>query len=502
MIRLRLGIVGALFALTTGACGGAAKPPPPAAPAPASDDPVTLTGATAAQVKLGHFVTPDGRHGFVLDRTGAKAKLQVDGSGDVIELTEEESRRHGDLEGYKYLDPAGKTRLFISKGGGLKYFVGGDEYYANRDKGAKALGNATVAGAPKKEEPAWKAISADLDGKSVAKTQGLKPEDASDLKKVEAAFAKAEARSFYRYVERDKGGFLPKLDVAPSNVSGPGFGRQRWKTDETEAAKHKKLAAYGAWVGGYSDAQSQGNHIIAELKESRPALASGTPGLVWSVDENSVTFVSFDGGRYVIDVAAGAEKGAPLEPGAGPEAAWPKPVQDPFLDYTDVGRLVKVGAAPKSAQDELEKADNDWNACAQKAWKPANAKIEVHKFKPEDAKALSVKTQAACRKHIDQFEASLVGFLDKRKAERAALFDKAKARAAAAGVAKLGGAGGAGAPFSRRRGRARARRRARSCRRRGGCPARRPRRRPRRRGRAGRRRRGRPRRRGGRRPRR
>ncbi|MBA3454782.1 MAG: hypothetical protein H0T42_16970 [Deltaproteobacteria bacterium] len=31
--------------------------------------------ATQAQVKIGHFVTADGMHGFVLDRSGAKAKL-------------------------------------------------------------------------------------------------------------------------------------------------------------------------------------------------------------------------------------------------------------------------------------------------------------------------------------------------------------------------------------------------------------------------------------------
>jgi hypothetical protein len=438
MSRLRLGLVGAVVWVVAAGCGGgngAAKPAQTAASQ--NDDPVKITGATPAQIKLGHFVTPDGRHGFVLDRTGAKAKLQVDGTQDIVELTEEEARRHGDLEGYNYLDPAGKKRIFISKGGGLMFFVGGEEYHANHDKGAKALGNVTVAGTPKKEEPSWKARSAELEAKSVVKTQGLKPEDASDLKKVEAAFAKAEAGSFFHYVERDKNGWLPHLDVAPSNVNGPGFGRQRWKTDEAEAAKHKKLAGYNAIITGYSDAQSQGNHIIAEAKEHRPALASGTPGLVWSVDENSITFVSFDGGRYVIDIAPAAEKGSPLEPGAGPESAWPKPVQDPFLDYTDVGRLVKVGAAPKSVQDDLEKADNAWNTCAQKAWKPADAKIEIHKFKAEDAKALSVKAQNACRKNIDQFETALVTYLDKRKADRAALFDKAKARAASVGVAKL-----------------------------------------------------------------
>ncbi|RYG87021.1 hypothetical protein EON77_02810 [bacterium] len=438
MIGFRVGVSGVLIATSVVVgCGGGESE---GAKSPVQhSDTVNVTAATPAQIKLGRFVSRDGRHAVVIDRTGAKAKIQIEGTTDVVELTEVENRRRGgDLVGYDYFDPSGKKRLFISTSGSLSFYDKEDELSMSYDKGAAALGRPTIFGAPKKEEARWKVLSEELTGKSIVKKfPELKPEDASDLKKVEAAFAKAEAGSFMRYVERDKNGWLPRLDVAPQNVSGPGFGRQSWKTDETELAKHKKLQAYGAIIQGYSDV-GQGNHIVAEANEksARPSLENGTPGLIWSVDDNSVTFVAFDGGRYLIDIAADFEKGSKLDAALGPATGWPKSVQAPWLDYTDIGRLAKVGGARQAVPDELAKIDDDWNLCAQGIWKAANAKIEIQKFRPEDAKALAVKTQAMCRKHLDRFETTLVTFLDKRKAERAALQEKAKARATQLGLAK------------------------------------------------------------------
>lgn len=431
MIGLHTKIACIAFAL--GGCGSSAANEPASAP---SDDAVKVTGATPGQIKLGRFISPDGRRAIVVDRTGAKAKLQVDGSSEIVELTEAERRSRGEFEGTDYVDPNGKTRLFISKFGSLAYFDKSDEYPMNYEKSAVALGTPTLFGAPKQEQAAWKAQSIELQGKSiVVKHPELTALDASNLKKVELAYAKADAGTFMKYVETNKEGWTPRLDVAPQNVNGPGFGRQQWMTDEVELARHKKLAAYGAVINGYSDV-GRGNHIVAEAKDHRAPLANGTPGLIWSVDDNSVTFVSFDGGRYVIDIASDRDKGSKLVAALGPDSSWPKPVQDAFIDYTDLGRLAKVGGAPQASVDELSKIDDQWNECSQKVWKPAAAKIEIHKFRPEDAKALSVKTQAACRQYLDQFETSLVRVIDQRKVERAALFEKAKARATQLGLAK------------------------------------------------------------------
>lgn len=413
------------------ACGGESEEPKTAASAPET----SANHSTPAQNKLGRFVSADGRYAILLDRSGANAKLQVEGERDIFELTEREARgRSGHLEGYEYVDPNNKVRLLIGTSGSITFFVNGDPAMMGFDKATAPLGAATVAGPPKKEVPAYQAASDALAARSVVtKLPEFKAADSTDLAKVAAAFAKADASSFARYVKIE-GGWEPSLQVAPSDVSGPGFGRSRWATDETEAAKHKKLAAYGATLAGYSEQQSQGNHIVAESASQK--LQSNTPGLIWSVDGYRVVFVSFDGGRYEVDLPQSGNKGTePLEATIGAESSWPKPVQNAFLDYTEIGRLAKIDApGAKETLAALEKIDNDWNQCAQTAWKPANAKIEINKFRPEDAKALSVKTQSSCRKYLDSFESTLVGFLDKRKAERQAIFDKAKARAAALGV--------------------------------------------------------------------
>lgn len=413
------------------ACGGAEE----GGEAKSAANPPETSANTTAQNKLGRFVSADGRVAIVLDRSGSTAKLQVEGEKDIFELTEREARRSGGgLSGYEYVDPNNKVRVLIGTSGSVTYVNKGDELPMTFDKATAALGAATVAGPPKKAVASYQAASDALSARSVVKKfPEFKADDSTDLTKVAAAFAKADAASFARYVKAENGSNA-YMQVAPSNVSGPGFGRQNWKTDEAELAKHKKLAAYGAVIHGYSDAQSQGNHIIAESKD-HPMLASNTPGLIWAVDDYRITFVSFDGGRYEVDLPQSDNKGTePFVDGLGAEASWPKPVQNAFLDYTEVGRLSKIGQAPKELQASLEKADDDWNICAQGVWKAANAKIEVQKFKPEDAKALSVKTQSTCRKHLDAFENTLVAFLDKRKAERAAIFDKAKARASSLGV--------------------------------------------------------------------
>ncbi len=102
--------------------------------------------ATQAQVKIGHFVTADGMHGFVLDRSGAKAKLKVDGDKEIWELTMSEDRTSGQLRGYLFVSSDGARRLYISTGGWLTYYQGGDEHQVTLDKAAPALGVATRKG--------------------------------------------------------------------------------------------------------------------------------------------------------------------------------------------------------------------------------------------------------------------------------------------------------------------------------------------------------------------
>ena len=262
---LLVGLV-AITAVTGGREASADAPKPVAKP------------MTQAQVKLGHFVTADGMHGFVLDRTGAKAKLQIDGEKDIWELTMEEDRTRGELRGYLFVSNDGARRLFISTGGSLTYYRGADEHQVTLDKQVKPLGAATKKGAPVREVPASEKLASELAPLTVRAKFKLTPNDASNLAKVTEAFEKADAAMFVRYKDPGKDGWVGRMVVTPSDVSGAGYGGNDYSTDEAELKRHTKIAKHGGMIHGYSSPETpQGNHIKVSQKDSSDAkLADNT----------------------------------------------------------------------------------------------------------------------------------------------------------------------------------------------------------------------------------
>lgn len=394
---------------------------------------------TQAQLKLGHFASADGMHGFVLDRTGAKAKLQVDGETDIVELTMEEDRdRDGDLSGYRFVDPSNKRRVYITKGGALLYFKGSDEHWVTFDKEVSPLGKATVSGAPVKEVPAYEKVVAELKPLSVrVKFPAFTALDASNLAKVAEAYGKADASMFVHYIKPDKndGGWVSHMQVADSSARGTSYGAGDYATDEDEDKRHAKLAKHGGVVRGYSSPErAQGNHIIIRRAEgSSDELVDKMPGLLWELDGTTAVFVSFDGGRYTVDLS---QKAVPIGRGAGPEGRWPKPATDTYADIEAVSSLAAAKAVPSTTYEELEKIDLAWNACVVKGWKGAQAKIDTGKLSVGQVKAEILKLHKGCNKNLDQFETTIVKFIDDRTKERVALFGTASARAKSTGAAK------------------------------------------------------------------
>jgi hypothetical protein len=391
---------------------------------------------TQAQLKLGHFVSADGMHGFVLDRTGAKAKLQVDGEKDIVELTMEEDRERGELRGYKLVDPDNKRRVYITRGGALLYFKGGDEHWVTFDKEVQPLGKPTISGAPVKEVPAYEKVVAELKPITVrAKLPQLTALDASNLAKVAEAYGKADAAMFVHYIKPDKDGWVARMDATHDSARGTSYGAGDFSTDEDEDKRHAKLAKHGGVIRGYSSPErTQGNHIIVRRAEgSTDELADKTPGLLWEIDGTRAVFVSFDGGRYSVDLN---QKDMPIGRGAGPESGWPKPATDTFADITMVSALAQAKAVPARTFEDLEKIDVEWNNCVVKGWKGAQAKIDTGKLSVGQVKAEIKKLHKGCNKHLDQFEVTLVKFIDERTKERTALFATAAARAKTTGAAK------------------------------------------------------------------
>lgn len=416
-------------------CGGGAKSTPATATTPAK--PPVAEGevrvATTAQLKLGHFTTADGMHGFVLDRTGAAARLKLDGAADIIELTMEEDReRGGELRGYRFVDPENKQRIYITTGGGLIYFHGGDEFRVTFDRDAQPLGSPTVAGKPAKPTPLYEKRGAALAPIAVrTRFSTFTTLDASKLDKVAEAFDKADASMFVRYKDPGKDGWRAYLTVTPSEINGIGYGAQDYATDDDEDKRHTKLAKHGAIIRGYSSPESmQGNHVIVRKADNTSlTLQDGMPGLIWEVNGTTAVFVAIDGGRYHVDISQEAEA---IEKGAGPDSKWPKPAADTYADLTMISALAKAGAGGDQVVAEIEKVDGEWNACVVKGWKGAQAKIDTGKLSVGQIKAEIKKLHKGCNKHMDAMETVIVRWIEARTKARLDVHAKAAVKAKAA----------------------------------------------------------------------
>ena len=413
-------------------CGGS-PPPAPATPAAAGTPGPALT---EAQVTIGHFRSPDGMIGLVLDRTG-KPKLKVDGQNDIVELTQKEDRGdHNDkLRGYILEAPDGSHPIYITLGGGIQYKRGRDEFNMAFDKKADPLPAATVTGTFVKPKPAHAAIVDRLTAISVRVTSPtFKAEDAALPAKVGEAIDKATPAMAVHYESRGATSWLPHLEVAPDSIRSIGYGGVGYEADEKwEPGKGTGLAKFGGKMVGFFMPDNNFNHTNVTKMKGYPApLADNTPGLVWEVDGTTAIFVAFDGGRYKIDLAS-SEKGPTLEMGAGNKAQWPG-VQHSLLDIGSVSQLSKAGAFPEKATTDLEALDTKWNECTQKAWKDGPQKaMESHKgpgprFSEAERKAALAKVKDGCKKNVDEEEKIFVQLIEERSKARQALLDKAKAK--------------------------------------------------------------------------
>jgi hypothetical protein len=429
--------------LAVAACRASTSPQPvaptgEAPPAGAKDDGLARP-LTQAQVQVAHYLTRDGLRGFTLDRTGARPKLQVDGSPDIVELTIEEDRFSGELRGSWLVAPDGKRPLYLAKDGSIAWYVGRDEFAVNSDRAAEPLPAATVTGTYVAPKQPYEAVVERLKAVAVVtRLPQMKPEHAAQLAKVDEAISAATPDMFVHYRANGGTSFLPRMEHVPQAFSGIGFGGVAYRSDDKwDPARATGLAKHGGVNRGFSEYASQGNHMqVSTLAGYPPPLAERTPGLVWEVQGTVAVFVALDGGRWVVDLSSAPNQGPNLLAGAGPESGWPAAVQATLLDVPAVSSLAKAGAAPQAAIDELLKFDDEWNTCAQNTWKGAEKQVDSGKFTEADRKAWARKVEAACKKSLTGQTAALLKLIEARAGERKALHDKAKARVVAIGANK------------------------------------------------------------------
>lgn len=445
-------VLGMIVVASAAACGGGTGQKGGASSPSASDNKASST--TAVEIpglsKLGHFASPDGMVRMVVDRTGAKAKIKLEGSNDIVELTTEEARWGGKLNGYSFIAPDGKRTLFVSVHGEMLYYRGEhDEVSLVRDGDATALGAPTVKGTPPppapvvKEKSPAEVAAAELEPMSVVKRfPQFKPEDSGNLAKVAEAYQLVTADMLFRCADHCGAWYAPFPTSYGNGRGGLGFVKEKdlKQGPATEEEKKGPLAKYNAWLRADYEFGDWSHQVVksswlAIFQLAFKTLPGNAPGIVWNVDKTDVIFVTPEGGRYW---DSAADYGKPrFVKGLAPASEWPAPLQNNLLFREHVVEMNKQGLVDKKLADEVETIFSKWKECAQKVFVPAQKEIEANLTGNKHHYSATNTNSLVLRKYNDKAmqecggkraETILAQILTQREKDQKALFEKNKAR--------------------------------------------------------------------------
>jgi hypothetical protein len=455
VLVLLLGLLG------SAACEDTATTTPPKT---AADDTAKTGDAPKVPAsQLGHYASPDGFVGFVFDRTGDKPKMQMDKSNDIVELFLEDARDRGDKVGTWLNGPDGKHWLFLGENGGFAYIkpesrgnvdlrhIDSFAVSMGRDGDAKPLGAPTQKGiaTPPPEKTEFDKAGEKLTAMSVVKRwPSFKPEDSGNLAKIEELLKSLDAAALVRISAQgsEKGHWAPASQYYGGAQNSLGGRVEGYPLDDAWDKNAKGIAKHGGALRARIAFGEPSRLRTATLKGWPVKLAVGTPGVVWMVDGTRVVFVSLDGGRYELELSNHPDKeGMPVEMGAGSPASWPAPIQHALIDVESIRGFAKGGAVPDKTGKDIEALDDGWWSCVNKAWdegRKESDKIEASQDGADKKrgklssipKRYEEKAAKDCEPAKKKLEEGLLGFIEARIKERTALYDKAKARAAALGV--------------------------------------------------------------------
>ena len=432
------------------ACGGQspapatpATPASPAKPDAKNDKTEKSDGVvrpiTDGQLQVAHYATRDGVLGLVLDRTGARPKVRIDGEKDITELTMEEDRFAGERRGWYLKSPDGKNVLYLGAHGNLKIFRGRDDLALNSDKPAEPLPAATIAGEYKRPKSAYDLELEALTPLGLMKhSASFKHEDSGNLAKVAEAFAVATPDMLVHITDvgSKKASWVPASKHIGNVIQGLGGTVSHGPSDEKWDKTRPGIAKFGGiLLPMHSEYNSPNRLHLHALQGFPPALAVGTPGIVWDVDGGTVVFVAFDGGRYEMSVG----EGKVVEPGIGPQASWPAPLQHALIDVDNIRALAKGNAVPAQVGTDIEAADDAWWSCMNDQWKKAKTdldKVEASQVPANDKwgklggirKSAELAAPKTCEPKKKALDAALTKLIEARNVERLGVFEKAKAK--------------------------------------------------------------------------
>ena len=430
------------------ACGGQSPAPvtaaKPDAKADAKNDKAEKSDGvvrpiTSGQLQVAHYATADGVLGLVLDRTSARPKVRIDGEKDITELTMEEDRFGGERRGWYLKSPDGTNVLYLGARGNLKIFRGRDDLALNSDKPAEPLPAATIAGEYKRPKSAY-----DLEVEALTplglmkRSPAFKPEDSGNLAKVAEALAAATPDMLVHVTEigSKRASWMPASRRIGNVTQGLGGTVSHGPSDEKWDKQKPGIAKFGGILIPMRSEFNSPNRLYLYAMQGFPApLAVGTPGILWDVDGGTVVFVAFDGGRYEMSVSDGKV----VEPGIGPQASWPAPLQHALIDVGNIRALAKGTAVAAQVGTDIEAADDAWFTCVNEQWKKAKSELDKAEASPASAndkwgklggirKSAELAAPKTCEPKKKALDAALTKFIEARNVERLAVLEKAKAK--------------------------------------------------------------------------
>jgi hypothetical protein len=413
------------------------------------------------RMQLGHFTSPDGAQGLVIDRTGGKLKVRLDGSKHVLEPFAEEEIRGNRVARTLYRDEQGLPLFSLDEHGHVEFNKSVGTVNLYRDGDAKPLGAPSQRGRAADPTEAEK-IAGEYAALSVVKRFAhLLPEDAVNLAKVREAMSQATADMFVSYTGDQENG--PAYEPGPSKI---GISEVTARITGTPADpgwdKGSALAPYGAVARGATipaDGSIKFRGVGIEVGTSylsnastslrtydlatlgKP-LAAKTPGLLWDVGDGLV-FVTLDGARYRLVHS----KGRPFARGLAPKSEWPAPLQHTFVDRRTIELWGQVGVAPSGALAELDTIAKRYQTCSDRQWASAKDRLralsegDMH-HDTRNGRAAKVAEEIvggvdrACGNEVASYEKTLIRVIEARNQERRLLMTVASARAVASGAAK------------------------------------------------------------------
>jgi hypothetical protein len=273
----------------------------------------------------------------------------------------------------------------------------------------------------------------------------VKLEDSMNLNRVAEAFANAAPDMIVHTAPlgqlRGENGSIPIAFSA--TVASDGQERTCHVDDPEE---NTKLKSYGLLLSVHTQGsppfRTPTPDPIVTCAATPAQIGADSPALIWSVVQQGswdygkaqwkfsrVVFVTPDGGRYVGSVGV---------LGGGPAVKIAPHVQDGSLYPADVEELTRSGLLAAKFEAQMKAAKQQWADCTNRVWntyKPQIDTISASTDMGADEREQKVEEIAGkfdetamkrCRSALSKYEAGLVGAIEQRNADRAALYDRVR----------------------------------------------------------------------------